>query len=250
MAEVAAGARRSEQQVLDNPGWSALVGPQREAAERVGAAARYLPELSIFGALDDRADSTASADAGRLLGTRSMALIAPQSPVPADWKVTVTVPCLQMVAPDLEGEPDAEATSLGVAHVPEMLALVERTKPGPFLARTIELGDYLGIRRDGVLVAMAGERLKLPGWTEVSAVCTDESVRGTGMATRLVLAVVAAIRSRGDRALLHVAASNTHAVGLYRSLGFVERREIAIIGVQAPRAGPELRSGTSVPGSS
>ncbi len=166
-----------------------------------------------------------------------MAVIAPQSPVPFDWETVLTVPCLQMVAPELGGAPDGEAVPLGVADVPEMLELVERTKPGPFLARTIELGDYLGIRREGVLVAMAGERLKMPGWTEVSAVCTDESVRGSGLASRLVLAVVAAIRTRGDHALLHVAATNSNAIRLYRTLGFVERRGIDIIVVRPPRAG-------------
>jgi ribosomal protein S18 acetylase RimI-like enzyme len=229
--------QRSEEQVLDNPAWSALVGPHRGAAERVGAAARYVPEVSIFGGLDDRAQAGAWADAARLLGTRSMAVIAPPSPIPADWQITFSVACLQMVAPQMDGAPDDEAVRLGVRDVPEMLELVERTKPGPFLARTIELGDYLGIRRDGVLVAMAGERLKMPGWTEVSAVCTDESVRGGGLASRLVLAVVAAIRARGDHALLHVAAANTTAIRLYRSLGFVERKTIDIFDVRPPLTG-------------
>jgi predicted GNAT family acetyltransferase len=115
-----------------------------------------------------------------------------------------------------------------------MLELIARTRPGPFLPRTIELGDYLGIRRDGALVAMAGERLRLPGWTEVSAVCTDETVRGGGLASRLVRAVVAAIRDRGDEALLHVASTNANAIRLYRTLGFVERREIDFVVVKAP----------------
>jgi predicted GNAT family acetyltransferase len=85
-----------------------------------------------------------------------------------------------------------------------------------------------------VLVAMAGERMRPSGWTEVSAVCTDESVRGEGLATRLIRAVVAGIRDRGDEALLHVASANSTAIRLYRSLGFVERREIDFMVVRAP----------------
>jgi ribosomal protein S18 acetylase RimI-like enzyme len=150
----------------------------------------------------------------------------------------MSVPALQMLAEDLVVAPDPEAVPLGPADVPDMLALVSRTRPGPFLARTIELGDYIGIRRDGLLVAMAGERIRLPGWTEVSAVCTDESVRGRGLASRLVRAVGAAIRGRGDGMLLHVASTNTNAIRLYRTLGFVERREIDFAVVRPPTSAP------------
>lgn len=132
------------------------------------------------------------------------------------------------------GRPDEEAVVLTRADVPEMLALVERTKPGPFLPRTIELGTYLGIRRDGELVAMAGERMKPPGWTEVSAVCTDERFRGQGLGGRLVLAVVANIQARGDRAFLHTGRQNVTAIRLYESLGFRLRRAAEFGAVQAP----------------
>ncbi|GMA85333.1 hypothetical protein GCM10025868_05830 [Angustibacter aerolatus] len=120
--------------------------------------------------------------------------------------------------------PDPDAVRLTAADVPEMLALVERTRPGPFLPRTIEMGTYLGVRREGRLVAMAGERLHPPGWTEISAVCTDESARGQGLATRLVLAVAHGIRERGETPFLHAAGDNTNAIRLYESLGFRLRR--------------------------
>jgi ribosomal protein S18 acetylase RimI-like enzyme len=118
--------------------------------------------------------------------------------------------------------PDAapDAVRLGAADVPEMLELVERTQPGPFLPRTVELGTYLGIRRDGALVAMAGERLHPPGWTEISAVCTAPEHRGQSLATRLVRAVVHGIRERGETPFLHAAGSNVNAIRLYESLGF------------------------------
>jgi predicted GNAT family acetyltransferase len=107
--------------------------------------------------------------------------------------------------------------------VPEILDLVARTEPGPYLPRTVEMGTYLGIRHDGRLVALAGERLHPPGWTEISAVCTDPDHRGRGLATRLVRAVAAGIRERGDHPFLHAAATNTTAIRLYESIGFTLR---------------------------
>ncbi len=96
------------------------------------------------------------------------------------------------------------------------------------------MGTYLGIRHEGRLIAMAGERLRLPGWTEISAVCTDPEHRGRGLATRLVRAVAAGIRDRGDTPFLHAAAENTRAIRLYESIGFTLRRRSAIRQVRAP----------------
>jgi predicted GNAT family acetyltransferase len=144
------------------------------------------------------------------------------------------VACVQLEGFSLEVAPDREAIVLGPDDVPEMLALVERTKPGPFGPRTIELGTYLGIRRDGALVAMAGERLHPAGWTEISAVCTDESYRGAGLATRLVRAVAAGIRARREVPFLHAAAANTTAIRLYESLGFTLRREVSFLILRTP----------------
>jgi predicted GNAT family acetyltransferase len=134
----------------------------------------------------------------------------------------------------MDAVPDDEAIVLGPADVPEMLALVERTRPGPFEARTVELGTYLGIRREGELVAMAGERMRPPGWTEVSAVCTDPRFQGQGLGGRLVRAVAVGIRARGEVPCLHAAATNTGAIKLYESLGFVTRRTIDFVGLRAP----------------
>jgi predicted GNAT family acetyltransferase len=111
-----------------------------------------------------------------------------------------------------------------VADVPEMLELVAQTEPGPFLTRTVELGDYLGIRRDGALVAMAGERFRLDGWTEISAVCTSLDHRGQGLASQLVGALIAGIQRRSERVFLHVLSTNTAAIGLYEELGFRVRQ--------------------------
>ena len=120
-----------------------------------------------------------------------------------------------------------------------MLDLVQRTRPGPFRPRTIAMGTYLGIRRGGRLVAMAGERLHPTGWTEISAVCTDDEHRGQGLATRLVLAVAAGIRDRGDTPFLHAAATNVDAIRLYAALGFRLRRTLTFGAVRTPRAGSD-----------
>jgi predicted GNAT family acetyltransferase len=117
-----------------------------------------------------------------------------------------------------------------------MLELTARTQPGPFLPRTIELGTYLGIRRDGRLVAMAGERLHPAGWTEISAVCTDEAWRGQGLSSRLILALGAGIRARGEIPFLHVLTTNP-AIGLYKKLGFRDRRALLFAATRIPKPG-------------
>jgi predicted GNAT family acetyltransferase len=135
----------------------------------------------------------------------------------------------------VEPAADAELTPLRPSDVPEMLALVGRTRPGPFLPRTIEMGTYVGLRRGGSLVAMAGQRLNPAGWTEISAVCTEAELRGQGIGTRLVRAVSAAIRDREERPFLHAAATNVGAIRLYRSLGFELRRTVSFTGVREHR---------------
>jgi ribosomal protein S18 acetylase RimI-like enzyme len=131
---------------------------------------------------------------------------------------------------------DPEISELTVGDVPAMLDLTARTDPGPFRERTIELGGYLGIWRDGVLAAMAGERFSVPagdghGWTEVSAVCTDPAFRGQGLATRLVRAVAARVRARGDEIFLHVLGTNTGAIALYERIGFSTRTRGDVLGL-------------------
>ncbi len=109
------------------------------------------------------------------------------------------------------------------------------TSPGPFRPRTYELGRYIGIRREGRLVAMAGERLHPQGWTEISAVATDAEYRRQGLASRLVLDVAFHIQSRGDRALMHAAATNVGAIAAYERLGFTLRRHTVFAAVRTPR---------------
>lgn len=211
--------------VLDNPAWSSLTGPHAGFAERSGAAARYPADVSPFAALPADPDAAAWAGLAELAGTGAVVLTGPQHRPPPGWSVTALIPGVQLDGSAVAGAPDPEAIPLTEADVPEMLDLVRRTQPGPFEKRTRELGTYLGIRRGGALVAMAGERMHPPGWTEISAVCTDPAHRGQGLAARLTLAVAAGIRARGDVPFLHTGAHNAPAIRLYEALGFVLRRE-------------------------
>jgi ribosomal protein S18 acetylase RimI-like enzyme len=212
---------------LDNPVLGSLTGPHRRLALVQGGAARYPADVSPFCALPGEPGAADWADAARLVAPGEMVLFpALGAAPPPDWEVLGSGEGVQLVADGLDAGPDGEAVTLGPADVPDILALVERTKPGPFLPRTIELGAYLGIRRDGELVAMAGERMRPPGWTEISAVCTDPAWRGHGFASRLTRAVAAGIVARGDTPFLHAIAANVTAIRLYKELGFTHRRDI------------------------
>jgi ribosomal protein S18 acetylase RimI-like enzyme len=220
---------------LDNPARAALTGPHAHFAQRRGNALRYPVDVSPFVALPDEPTERDWLDIAELAGPGAVVPFAGLSvPPPVDWKVVMRGDGVQMIDDGIGATFDQEAIRLGIDDVAEMVALVERTKPGPFLVRTVELGTYLGIRRDGRLIAMAGERLHPPGWTEISAVCTDANYRGQGLATRLVLAVAAGIRERGETPFLHAAATNLNAIRLYESLGFRLRRSTTFIGLQVP----------------
>ncbi|QJT05551.1 GNAT family N-acetyltransferase [Streptomyces asoensis] len=229
---------------LDNAVWAALDGPHAlphslkgmggtPTADRVGRAARYPADVYDFAALADPGDPAAWADLRTLVGPGTAVRIKPVQRVPDGWEVVGGGEGVQLVATEVfRTEPAPEAVRLGPDDVPEILDLVARTRPGPFRQRTIALGTYLGIRHQGRLIAMAGERLRLPGWTEISAVCTDPDHRGKGLATRLIRAVGAGVRERGDTPFLHAAAGNAPAIRLYESLGFAVRRRSTIASVR------------------
>ncbi|MEI5519466.1 GNAT family N-acetyltransferase [Streptomyces brasiliscabiei] len=220
--------------VLDNAVWTSLDGPHARFAERFGRAVRYRTDVYAFAALADPADPAAWADLRTLVGPGAVVRIKPVDRVPDGWEVLGGGQGVQLVDTGLRAEPAPEAVPLGPDDVPEILDLVARTEPGPFLKHTIELGTYLGIRDRGRLVAMAGERVHPPGWTEISAVCTDPEYRGRGLATRLVRAIAAGIRARGETPFLHAAADNVPAIRLYQSLGFTRRRRSTILAVRSP----------------
>lgn len=228
---------------LDNVIWNALTTRQVEFAESCNLARRFLPEVTLLAGFREPSDEGYESLAGLLRpgGTVALFLVAPYENRPG-WELVASVPLLQMVyedgkpaVSDLAGLRPAESRGspheslpeiirLGEADSPEMIELTELTKPGPFGRRTHELGTYLGIRLDGKLVAMTGERLKVPGYTEVSAVCTHPEHTGHGYAQRLMNEVMRRIRDRGETPFLHVREDNVRAVELYERIGFGRRR--------------------------
>jgi predicted GNAT family acetyltransferase len=165
--------------------------------------------------------------------------------IPADWTVSRSMAISQMIADSVHAAGhEHRFVELGEANVAEMLALCELAKPGPFGPRTYELGTYLGIRVGGDLVAMAGERLRLTGFTELSAVCTHPDHRGRGYAQVLVAELARRILEREEMPFLHVRTDNADAIHVYEKLGFRLRRliHLAIVhtrltaGTQPPRA--------------
>lgn len=220
---------------LDNPAYASLSTVHARFAERSGRVLCYPGDVIRFVGLPSPATDADWEDIARLVPPGSIAAIiqGEAATLPTNWTVAGTFELVQMVGEDPVGSDQPDVISLGPPDVPEMLELVRLTNPGPFSARTIELGDYLGIRRDGELVAMAGERLHFTGWTEISAVCTAPAHRGTGMASRLMSALIAGIHRRSERPFLHAAQTNTSAIRLYEELGFRLRRELSITLIEA-----------------
>jgi ribosomal protein S18 acetylase RimI-like enzyme len=227
---------------LDNPVWSSMRGTHGELAQLAqagsGSAGRYRRDVCPFGAVEDPRNPECWDALAAVVDGPSVCVLVDAAAVPGGWEVIATIPGVQMDGTAFEPADDHEAVTLTDTDVAEMLALVEQTRPGPFLPRTIEMGRYIGIRRGSKLVAMAGERLRPSGWTEISAVCTDEAHRGQGLGTRLVRAVAAGVRAREERPFLHAAATNTNAIRLYQKLGFTVRATPMFTIVSPPAPSP------------
>jgi len=215
---------------LDNVIWQALTTRQTQFAEGANRARRFVREVTLLGALSENTPQ-GYADFGDVIGpggTGALFLDSPYEPREG-WEFVAGAPLLQMVFENGNGlsgpgNPAVEIAELGLQDSPEMIELTSLTKPGPFGPRTHELGTYLGIRSEGKLVAMAGERLKVPGYTEVSAVCTHPDQTGRGYARILMTEIMGRILGRGETPILHSRGDNTRAIDLYKRLGFRERK--------------------------
>lgn len=215
---------------LDNPVWHALAGPHRAHAVGRGLALHYPRDMAPFSAIAEPG-ARAYADLAADLPPQTEArLFRPgEEPLPAGWEQLDVFPMLQMVAADAPPPATSPAVPLSEADGPAMMALVAAAKPGPFGPRTPVLGRYLGIRHDGRLVAMAGERLRVPGHVELSGICVHPDARGRGHGIALTRALVRQAVEGGEVPFLHVRPDNAAAVGLYRRLGFQVRRELVVL---------------------
>ncbi len=215
----------TEEAQFDNPAYASLCGSHAQLAQVRGRARRYPADMAPFLALPSPPTAQDWRDAADLVAPGTyVAGRYGSAELPDGWRAVQAFDLVQMIEERVTGADCAKAIPLGGADVPEMLELVAQTEPGPFLTRTIELGDYLGIRHGGELVAMAGERFRLDGWTEISAVCTKPDHRGRGLASQLMGALIAGIQRRSERAFLHVMSTNTGAIRLYEELGFRVRQ--------------------------
>jgi len=217
---------------LDRPVWASLCTAHLGLSEGDDLARRYLPDVNLFAAARD--DSRAALERlSALIGPGQQAYVL-QAPAIGLAPALVAVKRalgVQMVdsGGQLAQESDEDIARLTEADGEDMLALATLTEPGPFLTRTHAMGQFLGVRVAGRLAAMAGERMRFPGYTEVSGVCTHPDFRGRGLARRLSAAVMASIRERGDIPFLHAWKTNTAAIRLYENLGFEHRCDVHVV---------------------
>lgn len=218
------GLSARDQEALDRPIWSSLTSKHQALALGGGLARRYPPTIAPFAAVSEFTPD-AVADLRSLAGDGSVALLSSAELDPLDGlEVQVRARLRQMIlvegVPDV---PDAPTDVLGARDVPAMLDLTALAKPGPFFSETHRLGRYIGIRDDERLTAMAGERMRLESYTEISAVCVHPDYRGKGYAQILIKSLMRAICERGETPFLHVLEDNVGAIALYERLGFVIR---------------------------
>ena len=220
---------------LDNAVHVALSTHQAGVAETHGTATRYPPDVNLFYGVE-RCDETGWLDLAELAGRgAAVVLFRDEVPPPPDgWELLMSGPGYQMVLDDLAPTAPTDIVRLDDSHAAAMLDLATRTEPGPFFARTHELGRFAGVFDGDRLVAMAGERMHLPGYREISAVCTDESARGRGLAAALTAHVARGILADGEQPLLHVAGGNDAARRVYERLGFVTRRMVEFHALRTP----------------
>jgi len=215
--------------VLDNPVWHALAGPHRYHAVGRGSARHYPRDMAPFSAILEPSDA-AYADLAVDLppGTEARLFRPCEELLPSGWRQLDCFPMLQMVASKLPKQASEVGILLTEVVSRAMTDLVSIAKPGPFGSRTLLLGRYLGVKDGDRLLAMAGERMRLPGYVELSAICVHPDARGRGYAAELTLRLMQMAFDSGEVPFLHVRPDNAGAIALYRRLGFETRRELVV----------------------
>ena len=219
---------------LDRPIWSALTTRQQALAEGGARALRYPTAVGPFADMVDMSPESFAALGALMSGSEIAVLFTPDAvTAPVEFKILLAETGEQMIGTPAESSiRGVDIVTLGADDVPAMMALTELTKPGPFTLRTHELGTFLGIRIDGQLVAMAGERMKPANYTEMTAICVRPDHRGRGYAQVLLGAVASQIAARGEIPFLHVFSKNDSAIALYRRQGMEIRRRLYVTALQ------------------
>jgi ribosomal protein S18 acetylase RimI-like enzyme len=220
---------------LENPFWHALV-TQPQFATGDEFAHRYLPDIDPIAALPDVPDAASwSALTGLIEEPAGINLLRLSYDIPEDWTLHYRLPVVQMVCESATGRPSRSSFEpLTPGDRPEMLALAISTRPGPYALNTPKLGDYIGVRQNGRIIAMAGIRIRIPGMTEVSSVCTDPNFRGQGLAAALTAELTARIFDCGEQPFLHAHAGNSGAIAIYERLGYRITRTLEHVVVSPP----------------
>lgn len=213
-----------------NPVWHALHTRHRHFAESAGDACRYPADVAPFAAVATPTASALQSLHSLLVPGEYVWLIGESYPAIADLPCAGTIECLQMVLPEAVTPPDPnpEIVPLSCDNASEMVALTDIAFPGFFRSRTCAMGSYYGVRSEGELIAMGGERLTLDGYPEISGVCTHPAHRGKGLAASLIWEVVRKHRRDGDVSWLHVNAENHNAIELYKRMGFNTVRKVKL----------------------
>jgi ribosomal protein S18 acetylase RimI-like enzyme len=221
-----------DEYLLDNPIWHSLITNHRSLSVGGELAKRYPVNVADFAGFPNDAKPNWT-ELAKLMSVGE-SIFVPNVPLPeasgfvSQFASDTAFQQYVYRATTIHSPPDHDIRELNAADVPDMMHLVGMTRPGPFLTGTIEMGRYIGIRVDGRLIAMAGERLHPGRYCEISGVCTDPVFAKRGYATQLVNYLIARILERGERPFLHVASDNTQAIRLYKKMGFVWRKSLPV----------------------
>lgn len=214
--------------ILDRPAWNALATVHAAFAEGTLHARRYAPSIVPFAAMKDDTPESIAAITSLPLAGETIALVEARAiPALAGFEAIIDATLVQMLAENpFERIEDTRIEKLGERDAADMLALATLTKPGPFTLRAQSLGTFWGIRMEGRLVAMGGQRMRQPGFAELSGLCVHPDMQGKGLGKLMLRFVAGEISAGNETVYLHAYKQNAGAVGLYRSLGFAIRSDM------------------------
>jgi ribosomal protein S18 acetylase RimI-like enzyme len=213
-----------------NPVLHALQTRHRHFAVSTGEACRYPADVAPFAAVATPSKSALQSLHSLLVPGEYVWIIGESYPSAPELSCIGNLECLQMALPDevTLPPPSPGIVPLSSTNAPEMVALTTLAFPGFFRSRTCEMGSYYGVRFDGELIAMGGERITLDGYPEISGICTHPAHRGNGHAASLIWHLARNHRREGLVSWLHVSAENRHAIELYLRLGFTVARKVKL----------------------